>query len=657
MAEKITEEEIRKRYLEESKFITKIDDRISFFNGLINEVENAHDDSLKKYKLFFEGMILNLQKSYEDAIASFKASLKLDSEFSFSNHGLGYAYYDLKKYDEAEKCYRKSIALDDKFAAPWIGLGNVYSDLKNYEEAEKCYKKAIALDDRYAGAHYNLALVFYETQNYHEAINAFRRAKELFETEKDQFYISIMDKYLTEIEGVLDVRTKTEETKKGKPDETDPLVLILEKTADYEDEILKEQKEFLRFLKDPPEDVDNNYLQVLRRWNSYTPIIADNYYISKGGGYFLKIKNTGIVIDPGFNFIDNFKGANHKFTEIDYVLISHAHNDHTSDLESIITLLHTYNKNLKGLKDYKSEDTIRAELAKSKGVSQEAISEKEIEEKFIEHEKRKVLNFYISQSVNKKFLGMLDLSSKMNFNIHLIEENDEKTLKKERNSKTKEDINIIAIRAKHKDIISDRHSIGFVIEINGKVLVYTGDTGWSDEIEEEYTKLAEKYKDTPIILLAHLGGIELDENNYKKNRTFEHFYDNHLGRLGLGRLIQVLKPELCIISEFGEEMKYTRKEFAEIYSKIFKETIFLPEDRGLKYNFDKNKIEAITKINIKKTNNSGFKHYEKGYITATDVGVVMLLEDSSLHYYNTKGDFTESNLAQVLTREYNDRVK
>lgn len=756
MAENSIEEKIRKRYLEEYKLRSERDERIYLFNELINEVENAHDDNLAKYSLFFKGMIFVLQGSYYEAIYSFEESLKIDNNFSFSNHGLGYAYrelgeygmseihyekafeldgtfthpliglgflyteinryddaeehykkailldktdanalnnlcrlyYDQQNYEEAIKCFEKAIEIDDKFAYPWCNLGDIFTEKRNYVEAEECYKKAITLDENIVYPWFNLALLFKETKEYAKAIYNFKKAKKLFIKEKDFDYVSMIDEQLIEIESLIEVCSEI--------DKADPvLVKVLKKTSTYEDDILKEKEEFLRFIKDPPEDENNNYLQVLRRWNSYTPIIADNYHVSKGGGYFLKINNTGIVIDPGFNFIDNFKGAKHKFSEIDYVLISHAHNDHTSDLESIINLLHNYNEDVKGLNDYIRTDTIRGKLAKLKGVTHKRISKEAIEKKFKESDKKKVIHFYISQSVNKKFSGMLDLCSKMNFDIHVIEENDEKLLIKEKNSKTKGDIIIKVIKAKHSDIISDRHSVGFVIEIDNRVLVYTGDTGWNIEIEDVYKKLAEDYKNTPVILLAHLGGIESYENTYigsikqhkrtiKKNDPFEHFYKNHLGRLGLGSLIQTLKPKLCIISEFGEEMKYTREKFAQDYNDIFEGTLFLPADIGLKYNFTQDKIEAITKINIKGTNASEFKeygkkyvtatdagvtmlsycspllkfkHYEKGYISASDVGVIMLLEDSSLHYFDKTIGLIKSNLAQVLTREYNDRVK
>ena len=46
---------------------------------------------------------------------------------------------------------------------------------------------------------------------------------------------------------------------------------------------------------------------ILRRWGSYTPGVIQR---SAGGGYFLNWDGKGVVIDPGFNFLDNFIQSN-----------------------------------------------------------------------------------------------------------------------------------------------------------------------------------------------------------------------------------------------------------------------------------------------------------------------------------------------------------
>jgi glyoxylase-like metal-dependent hydrolase (beta-lactamase superfamily II) len=64
----------------------------------------------------------------------------------------------------------------------------------------------------------------------------------------------------------------------------------------------------------------------LRGWSSAVTLLegsTDSHWV--GGGYFLKWRGKGIVIDPGFDFIDNFHDAGYHMREVDAVLVSHNH--------------------------------------------------------------------------------------------------------------------------------------------------------------------------------------------------------------------------------------------------------------------------------------------------------------------------------------------
>jgi hypothetical protein len=91
-------------------------------------------------------------------------------------------------------------------------------------------------------------------------------------------------------------------------------------------------------------------LSVLRRWNSFTPTLRSSINQSKGGGYFLRFyynnESFGIVIDPGYDFLENFFSQGFKIGDIDLVLVSHAHHDHTDNLAAILSLFHEMNGKL-----------------------------------------------------------------------------------------------------------------------------------------------------------------------------------------------------------------------------------------------------------------------------------------------------------------------
>jgi len=364
--------------------------------------------------------------------------------------------------------------------------------------------------------------------------------------------------------------------------------------------------------------------------------------MSKGGGYFLRFKGKGIVIDPGFNFIDNFKGAGHSFNEIDVVMITHAHNDHTSDLESILTLLHKYNDKQKGYEDYESEDTIRADLAEDKGCPIGEIEPEEIDEAFENSPRRKIIDLYITQSVEKKFSGMLNLRSKENYNCHTIERGDEKKL-------LNGTLRVKVLEAKHDDLLSDRDSVGFLFFFDKTALLYTGDTGWSDGIEKEYKKLLRSLKNKHLVLLAHLGGFKKRESGYLTgDKPLEDcLYKSHLGRLGLVKLVQTLKPSVCIVSEFGEELRGHREELTEIFEQIFAgETRFLPGDIGLEYHLLEQQVRAISELDMDKNT------FKTHLTDPKDVATWMLRKDHSLHYYDRDAGVKEGDLAQVLIEQF-----
>lgn len=646
------------------------------------------------------------QQNYEEATKSYEKAIQLDGQFIYPINNLGMLLGRTKEYVHAKILLEKAIELDEDnlFASPWNGLGNVYRALGDFDSAISSYEKAISIKPEEPMYWRNLARTYVKANKNNEAVELFLKvievapsiddyrtiAKLLTDKKEYERAIKFLEKAL-EIESVtkneknflqsilksniaeLDDLIKTAEVvnNKIKTEEEDPIAEVLKKTIKYgiEDKALKNKSLFLSFISQKIETststyVNENdeyfpdkkiepdyYLEVLRRWNSYTPIIADNYHISKGGGYFLKINNTGVVIDPGFNFIDNFKGADHLFNEIDVILISHAHNDHTADLESILTLLYKYNEEVKGLDDLHSDNTIRADIARTldKPIDDDSIKAEEIEAEFMKSKRRKTLDLYITNSVYKKYSGLLDLFESSSYKLYVINTGTE--------FKLKNNCEVLAIDAKHHDIISDSGSVGFVIkhpDINS-VFVYTGDTGWNDEsIMTQYDKLGSLYKEKNIVLVAHLGGFKNYETNYFKETLKpgeKTYYTNHLGRIGLAKLLKILKPNVCFISEFGEEFKGSRIRIADIFSEAFPNTIVFPADIGLVYDIESKKIKAIYDVNLESYS------LETKFLAPVNIEVCELRKDYSLHYFEKNKHFTESDLIQVLAEKFERSIK
>ncbi|MBU0657163.1 MAG: tetratricopeptide repeat protein [Gammaproteobacteria bacterium] len=631
-------QKLKELFKEEYNTISGIENSILFFERCINLFQ-PHEE-LDAFHKYFTGTIHWLRNNHSYAERDFKKAIEQDNALAYPWHGLGNVYLSLKAYDQAINAFKKAIELDDTFAYPWNGLGNVYSDINEYDQAKKAYARALELDDTEAHPLRNVGMLYSKMKEYKKAAKFYQKAIEKYKKEKDHYWRFVTEGDLEDVVEEISTQEilKRDATTHG---EDHRVLEILNKTRDsgIAEKIKNSREASLEFLDIPGDNApqDEYYFEVLRRWNSYTPIVADNFHISKGGGYFLKIGKQGIVIDPGFNFIDNFRGEGHKFHEVDTIIISHAHNDHTSDLESILTLLHKYNAEAK--------ESVLDAIAQGQGKAPVSIPESEINEAFAISPKRKLIDLYITLSVFKKYSGLFELTSNIDYRIHLIEKNN--TYKIEKN--TKANIRLDVIDAKHSDIISDRDSVGFVISAGDSCVIYTGDTGWNTDIEKAYDNVTKKHKEHYKLLVAHIGGFKDHEINYvqpdhaKKEKAL---YENHLGRIGLTKINETVKPDICFISEFGEEFKGHRQALTKMFNLVFEENpIFFPADIGLKFNFKTRQIRAINNIEIENDVTN------KTYVNPREVETCCLRKDYSLHFFK-RGCVSKSDLVQVLSEQF-----
>ncbi|RJP73298.1 MAG: MBL fold metallo-hydrolase [Candidatus Abyssobacteria bacterium SURF_17] len=344
-----------------------------------------------------------------------------------------------------------------------------------------------------------------------------------------------------------------------------------------------------------------SFFSVLRKWNSHTPILPSEKGDNHGGGYFLYIRGKdgergrGIAIDPGFNFVENLYEEGFKASDIDAVLISHAHNDHTVDLESILTLVHVINKNT----DKKRKKKI--DLFLNLGT-------------FIKYSGW--LNVHTSSVINEINVlhcgNVLDLSEKYN------------------------GLKIHAVKAQHHEIIDDKYCLGFVLEVDGCTIALTGDTGWrmDNSIAAPY---AEHKTD---LMVAHLGSIKRTEFDYLGKKTEGErqkcLYAQHLGLLGTGAMLHTVKPKLAVISEFGEELKPLRKDVVEKFDEVLNSTRCIPGEVGL---------------HIRIPDLSVFCIVHRDFVPFQDIRIFNRPDQSNLYYYKEPANETERAEIYDLARE------
>jgi len=619
--------------------------------GAVYVAQKEYDEALVNYNKAIEldpnnayayngrGIVYYNQNRFDEALAEYNKAIELDPNYANAYNGRGNVYHNQNRYDEALAEYNKAIKLDPKFTDVYYNRGNVYLNQNRYDKALAEYNKAIELDPNFAHAFYNRGIVYYNQNRFDEALADYKKARDLYKKEKKDYDESTAKNKIDEVNEIIRI---------SKEKEKDDARIIIEKTEELAKKIKDNEERGNNFYKyNPPKKSDENYFTftVLRKWNSFTPIVGRGFRSSKGGGYFIKTGDKGIVIDPGFNFIENFMTNGYTFSEIDAVFITHAHNDHTADLDSLLTMLHKYNDDLYGgelndpnfepkkgsvLDKAMSKFNYTAEMLHKDPQKMKNVKD-EMDKRFPEVVKN--ITFYITTGTFKKYAGFFNLKKISNYKIVCIDSEHYEDKDSEPIIKIG-DVGVKVIKAKHDDIISDSTAVGFCFEQGDFVLIYTGDTGFWD-MQEEYKKLADRYSEKSITLVANIGGFKRSEMSYSQNNDIEkHYYKNHLGRLGLAKLAEIIKPKLCIISEFGSEFDGGhRRKIADIFNSVYNGkigTYFLPADIGLHVN--KCEVEVIMSCENMEA---------KKFVDPSAVSVIEVKPTSQLYYHHNDVDAEE----------------
>ena len=295
-----------------------------------------------------------------------------------------------------------------------------------------------------------------------------------------------------------------------------------------------------------------NELEVLRRWNSHTPML----YTELGGGFFLRWRGRGIVIDPGCTFIDIFRRehptvgvAAHCMDDIDLIIVTHDHVDHSGELTNLLTLLRVFNR-------WQEEEAQRAgtpfrprkiDLVVSFGV------------------------YYKCQTIleHPDYRNMLH-TCKVLPPRHLSDATDRI------NMETEYGFKLQCLKTRHREIMGE--STGFGIKLTLKdgwdsfVMCDSGDTAYEPEVAEQF--------EGSDLLILHVGTLEKLPDQVAGR-------GEHLCFGGVIKTLQQLKrpPKLVVLSEWGQEFCYPglRKRFTELVRRYAPaSTVVLPADLGMR---------------------------------------------------------------------------
>ncbi|MCP4151098.1 MAG: hypothetical protein GY757_25360 [bacterium] len=280
--------------------------------------------------------------------------------------------------------------------------------------------------------------------------------------------------------------------------------------------------EAVNYKKDKRPD----HLVVLRRWNSFSPILSRRPPKAstdtletvnqveetiwrqlrreiRGGGYFFSWRKFGIAVDPGHNFIDNLYQTGYSVRDIDSIVITHDHLDHHADFEAIVDLLYQCNK--------------RGD--------------------------EKKISVFLNPTTYTKYYSLLK-------NDNCISRIAKLKLDGNKYNIISPSIRLHSLHSNHTELSGKRKAASLLFRLSGGKnepalhLGFTADTGWHAGMKDFFSRVD--------VLVAHIGSIKRYELEEAR------LYGNHLGILGLFKVLQEIHSSgntpTVILSEFGEEL-------------------------------------------------------------------------------------------------------
>lgn len=395
-----------------------------------------------------------------------------------------------------------SSSVDYKDSAPWDAIGFICLDDGLYKEAEHIYDEMIK---RAKHRENNLNHLLYCRGIAKFLEGRFKNALEDFKQSNHMSHI-----YKQKDLGAARALLYMEET-------IFPMIEMVTSTKDK----LRSDLNVMPFLD---KAIGPNILKTLHKWNSCSPLFSTG--VSQGGGYLLTLKNhlgavKSIAIDPGYEFLEIFKDLDLSIIDLDAIIATHDHDDHTESIEAILSLLAKHNDH-------------------------------------VPQSRAKTLDIFGSPGVMLKYQGLfnaLDPWGNREIRFKLLVPGTTIDHIGPVSLKEKYGCTLHVKQAFHQELWTHEESaIGIVIETNlmdkhnAPVCVgVTGDTRYEKGIGEQYKGCQ--------VLLFNIGSLEKEEGK---------LLSQHLGLIGSINVIKEAKPRVAILTEFGEEFRGKRATVASV---------------------------------------------------------------------------------------------
>lgn len=370
--------------------------------------------------------------------------------------------------------------------------------------------------------------------------------------------------------------------------------------------------------KDKPVDVyldhykrrnvcDANFLVILKGFSSSTPILLNyahktNFY--SGGGIYFRWNGTGVAVDPGYLFVQNLHEYGLSVLDIDIVIVTHEHIDHSNDVRLLDDLHYNASASFKENKVSWNNDNFA--LSKSEEPVHKIrwyLDSVTYEEALLLARKKSGFdpeyNELYCVGVDKEEIEAL--KKQYNGNVQVI---NSETIKFTDSISVK----IFPTRHEQYDIGEEKaffkHTFGCVFECYDKksekrAIGYTSDTSLQTDI---YDRMYELLRECQIVI-ANISGI------YKTDVLLQEEKPRHLGYYGCHKIVTDLlsenkcKLQYVLLSEFSNQVSdirydishYMQKEISRFLDYYKKERVkIIPAENGLTLDLSTMRIRCMS---------------------------------------------------------------
>jgi phosphoribosyl 1,2-cyclic phosphodiesterase len=250
----------------------------------------------------------------------------------------------------------------------------------------------------------------------------------------------------------------------------------------------------------------STYLRFLKRYSSFTPMMAPRHKDRIGGGYFFNFDSYGVVVDPGHRFLDTFFGENLKLDDINGIVVTHFHDDHYADFPALISLLFQHFKG----------------------------------------SNRRHVDLFLDATTSERFAPLIE-----GWNTTVMRSETGTILP------INDTLSLEPLPTQHDIMEHGNTGVGLAFRLEGpagaSTVLVTGDTGWNESLGDCYKSV--RRKSASLVLVAHVSSVyEGEVPAILSGGVTVRPYEKHLCLYGLAKAIEASSPETVVLSEIGEEL-------------------------------------------------------------------------------------------------------